>query len=62
MKDKACKNCHRIVKGNQCPICKESKLTQSWKGYTIIKDPEKSELAKELKVDTPGKYALRIKK
>lgn len=62
MKDKACKKCHRIVKGNQCPICKDSELTQSWKGYAIILNPEKSEIAEELKVDTKGKYALRIKK
>lgn len=58
--EKACKNCHRLVKGNICPICKTSELTSSWKGYVVVMDPSKSEVAKMLKIEVPGKYALRI--
>lgn len=61
-KAKACQKCHRIVEGNICPTCKDSDLTKSWKGYSIILNPDESALAEELGAETPGKYALRIKK
>lgn len=62
MAEKACKQCHRVVEGNLCPICKDSQLTPSWKGFIVILDPEKSELAKKLGITIPGKYALRLSK
>jgi len=62
MTEKACKNCHRIVEGDVCPICKDAQLTASWKGFVVIMDPEKSEVAKKLNITTPGKYALRLGK
>jgi DNA-directed RNA polymerase subunit E" len=62
MVEKACKQCHRVVEGTICPVCKESQLTASWKGFIVILDPEKSELAKKLKITIPGKYALRLSK
>jgi DNA-directed RNA polymerase subunit E" len=58
--EKACKTCHRLVKGNICPICKTSELTPSWKGYILVLKPDQSEIAKMLEITTPGKYALRI--
>lgn len=60
-KTKACKGCHRIIEGKKCPVCKTSKLTTSWKGYTIIINPEKSEIAQKIGADTKGAYALRVK-
>lgn len=62
MTGKACKKCRLIVEGDVCPVCKESDLTGSWKGMTIIFDPEKSEVAKKLDIKVPGKYALRLGK
>lgn len=63
MAKKACKNCRRIIeKGKVCPNCKDSELTNNWKGYVVILDPEKSEIAERLGIDKPGKYALRIGK
>jgi DNA-directed RNA polymerase subunit E" len=60
--EKACKQCHRIVEGDVCPVCKESQLTPSWKGFVVVIDPATSEIAKHLKITTPGKYALRLGK
>ena len=62
MVEKACKNCHRVVGGNICPMCKDSQTTTSWKGFVIIGDPTKSVLAKKLNITVPGKYALRLSK
>lgn len=62
MAEKACKQCHRVVGGNLCPVCKDSQVTTSWKGFIVISDPEKSELAKKLGIKIPGKYALRLSK
>ncbi len=61
-KSKACQKCHRITEGDICPVCKDSELTKSWKGFTIITNPEKSEIADKLDAKSPGKYALRLKK
>ena len=58
--EKACKKCHAIVKGKKCPICGSTELTTSWSGRVIILDPEKSKIAKELKIERPGEYALRV--
>jgi len=58
--EKACKKCQLIVKGDICPICKESELTSNWKGFVIITNPEKSKIATELSITVPGKYALRL--
>lgn len=60
MADKACKKCKMIIEGDVCPVCKDSELTQHWKGVIVIVDPEKSEIAKNLEIKTPGRYALRL--
>lgn len=60
MTEKACKTCKRLVKGNLCPICKTSELTNNWKGVLVVFDAN-SEIAKEAGLTSPGKYAIRIK-
>ncbi len=60
--EKACKNCHLIVTGDICPICKTSELTANWKGFTLILNPEKSKIAEKFGIKVPGKYALRVSK
>ena len=60
MAEKACKNCRRLVKGNLCPICKNSELTSNWKGVLVVFDSN-SEIAKEANITSPGKYAVKIK-
>jgi DNA-directed RNA polymerase subunit E" len=60
MTEKACKSCRRLLKGNVCPACKSSELTASWKGTLVVVNPE-SEMAKEIGITSPGKYAVKIK-
>ncbi len=62
MVEKACKNCRLVLEGDVCPIYKQSELTSSWKGMTIIFNPEKSEIAQKLGIKIPGKYAIRLGK
>lgn len=61
VKKKACKNCKIFVKGSECPLCKSSDLTTSWKGRIIIFDTEKSEIAKKMGVKVKGEYAIKTK-
>lgn len=60
-KRKACKNCHRLVEGDVCPVCKESSFSDEWRGYVIVLDPENSQIAERMNVDTPGHYTLRVR-
>ena len=63
MNEKACKNCKMILKqGTECPNCHSKDLTTNWKGFTIIFNPQESEIAKKMDVSLPGKYALRLAK
>ncbi|MEM4524683.1 MAG: transcription elongation factor subunit Spt4 [Archaeoglobaceae archaeon] len=61
MADVACRNC-KLIGSNVivCKNCGSSDLTKNWYGYVIIVDPEKSEIAKNLGIKNPGKYALRV--
>ncbi len=61
MAEKACENCHRIVEGDVCPVCGDSSLSDEWRGFVIIFDPEDSQIAELMDVDTPGRYALRVR-
>ncbi|MDY6776526.1 MAG: transcription elongation factor subunit Spt4 [Candidatus Nanohaloarchaea archaeon] len=61
MADRACENCNRIVEsGSECPVCKSNDLTSNWRGLVVIYDPEDSELAEKIDVNTPGKYAVQV--
>lgn len=62
MTEKACKKCRMVIEGDICPICKESQLTTNWKGLVVIAKPEESEIAKQLGITVPGKFALRLGK
>jgi len=57
----ACKTCHRIVEGTVCPVCHSSDLSDEWQGYIIIIDPSRSNIAKKLNIDIPGRYALKVR-
>ena len=62
MTKRACRNCHFIVeKGDVCPICKGTSLSEEWFGYVVVLEPENSEIAKRLNITQPGKYALRVR-
>jgi len=61
MVEKACRKCKRVTTGKQCPICGEQDLTPHWRGLVIIINPEKSEIAKQMGIEIPGKYALKVR-
>ncbi|WEL23756.1 transcription elongation factor subunit Spt4 [Candidatus Nanohalovita haloferacivicina] len=62
MAEKACKNCNRIVEdATECPVCKNNDLSDSWSGLVVIYDPEDSQIAEKIGINTPGKYAIRVK-
>lgn len=42
-----------------CPACRTNETTTSFQGVIIILDIE-SEIAKKLKIESPGKYAIRV--
>ncbi|MEM4598321.1 MAG: transcription elongation factor subunit Spt4 [Candidatus Diapherotrites archaeon] len=60
-RDKVCRNCRRVIeKGSECPNCGSKALTTFWRGYVLLLNPEKSEIASKMGISMPGKYALRI--
>jgi DNA-directed RNA polymerase subunit E" len=59
-KEKACKNCKLIYEGDVCPNCDKKEFSDSFKGKIQIANPEKSELAKNLKINKKGLYAVKL--
>ncbi|NYT00282.1 MAG: DNA-directed RNA polymerase, subunit E'' [Methanocellales archaeon] len=60
MTEKACRECHRIVKGPVCS-CGSTSTSTDWIGYVIIINPEGSEAAKRMNVNRSGRYALKVR-
>ena len=60
-KKKACKECRTITECNECPKCKSTDLTNTWKGKIIILNAEKSEIAKTTEIKKEGEYALKVR-
>ena len=58
----ACGECHLVLADgiDQCPRHPSSKVSSDWTGYAIIMQPHRSEIAKRLQVEQPGKYALKV--
>ena len=60
-KEKACRACRKIVDdAKECPVCNGTAFTTFWRGYVVIVDPEKSEIAQKIGITSPGKYALQL--
>ena len=60
-KEKACQNCKTIYEGDKCPNCGENGTTTTIKGRVYIFNPEKSEIAKNMKAKQKGEYAIKTK-
>ena len=60
---KACLKCKMLVEPEKdiCPNCGGRDFTYEWEGAVIIIDPSKSEIAKLLEIEKPGRYAIRIR-
>jgi DNA-directed RNA polymerase subunit E" len=59
-KRKVCKTCKLFVEGQSCPVCKNSKLTENWKGRIYITSPEESMIAEKVNVKIKGEYAIKV--
>ena len=60
-KERACRSCRRVVvEEKDCPNCGSSTFTTFWRGYVVIVNPEKSEIAKKMGITASGKYALQL--
>lgn len=57
---KVCKICKIVIKGTECPICHNKNFVSSWKGRISILDYTKSEIAKKLKMEHNGEYAIKV--
>ena len=60
-KPKACLNCKTIYEGSKCPNCGESATTEGFKGRIYVFDTENSEVAKNMKLDKKGQFAIKVK-
>ncbi|MBS3074664.1 DNA-directed RNA polymerase, subunit E'' [Candidatus Pacearchaeota archaeon] len=58
---KACKNCRRIYEEQACPNCSSNDSTKEYKGVVVIFDPQNSEIAKNMKIDKAGEYAIKAR-
>ncbi|MEM2094967.1 MAG: transcription elongation factor subunit Spt4 [Candidatus Bathyarchaeia archaeon] len=61
MPGRACRNCRFISNSNVCPNCKSTSLSNDWVGELIVIDPERSVVARNLKIRSPGHYALLVR-
>ena len=57
---KACKNCKSLVEGSKCPVCGHEELSETFKGKITILNPEQSEIAKNIKAEKKGTYAIKL--
>ena len=61
VKKKVCKNCKYIYDGEECPVCKSQKFSNSWQGRLFVLDPVKSDVAKQVNVTVKGEYAIKVR-
>ena len=45
----------------RCSRCPDAQLSADWQGLTILLEPNRSEVARTLGIDTPGNYALKVR-
>ncbi|MBS3094521.1 hypothetical protein J4474_02550 [Candidatus Pacearchaeota archaeon] len=61
VKQKACKICNKIYTGDKCPKCDSKESTDNFKGRIVLLDPEKSEVAKKLNLNSKGNFAIKTR-
>ena len=61
MVEKACRKCHYITEENVCPNCKSTDLSEDFSGLIIIFDPKNSVIAKTIKAERKGRYAIKVR-
>lgn len=53
--------CNRIYDEDKCPNCDSKESTETVKGRIIVLNPEKSEIAKNVKIKGKGNYAIKTR-
>lgn len=61
MVEKACRRCRYITDENVCPNCKSTDLSEDFSGLVIIFDPKNSIIAKAMKIEAKGRYAIKVR-
>jgi DNA-directed RNA polymerase subunit E" len=59
--EKACKKCKAIFEGSKCPKCGSEEFTDTPKGKILILKPAESEVAKNLKINEKGAFAVKVR-
>ena len=57
---KGCKDCQFLTELNKCPQC-GGKVSSEWRGYLVILDYTRSNIAKQMGISINGKYALKVR-
>jgi len=60
VKELACRKCRNLTTGRVCPNCGGTDLSTDWSGFIVLAKPEKSQVAKQLDITKPGKYAVKV--
>jgi RNA polymerase subunit RPABC4/transcription elongation factor Spt4 len=60
-KEKACLNCRTVYEGEKCPKCGETPSSDSFKGRVYIFNSEESKIAKNMKINDKGEFAIKTK-
>lgn len=61
MAERACSRCRCVTFDKVCPLCK-TETSSDWTGLIVVLNPDESDLAKELNISFPGRYALKVRK
>lgn len=49
-----------LTKNDVCPNC-SLPTSKRWRGYVIVRDPARSQIAKKMNITKPGTYALKVR-
>ena len=60
-KEKACLSCRKIFEGDKCPNCGDSASSENSKGRVYIFNTEDSQVAKNMKINSKGEFAIKTK-
>ncbi len=60
-KQRACLKCRAIFEGERCPQCNETVFSENFKGEVEIFNPEKSQIARNMKLTKTGRFAIKSK-
>lgn len=58
---RACRDCHLISEGEQCPACKSTNLSKDFLGFAVVLNANKSVIAQKMNITEKGKYALKVR-